>query len=79
MHRWIKGAYEEHGEPVSEQIASELDEFAVAMIEGIYLTIKGGSPVTPAVMLDHGRCNRRATALVGLAEDALGGISCQNA
>ncbi|WAH97588.1 TetR/AcrR family transcriptional regulator [Arthrobacter sp. MMS18-M83] len=73
MHRWIKGAYEEYGEQVSEQIASELDEFAVAMIDGIYLTIKAGSPVTPAVLLDHA-----ATALVGLAEDALRGINSQH-
>lgn len=66
MHRQIKAAYRHQGEEVAEQVASRLDELAVAMIDGVYLSRRSSSAAETTALLENA-----ASALVALAQTAV--------
>ncbi len=66
MHSWIFKAYSEYGDDTAQRVADELAEFGVALIDGIFISERGGMKSTAATMLD-----RAASSLVALAEELL--------
>ena len=67
MRRQIRTAYQQHGEETAERVASRLDELAVAMIDGVYLSRRSSPPQETEVLLEQA-----ASALAAMAESTIG-------